>query len=365
MGGKDSPTPCLVSDSVHQQERMSSPSFSPLKRKDSICSSGSSASTCSISSSGHLSSVGRTPSIRYVPRSKSSINLEMRRKFSDVVSPVPEPRRGRGSSTLNREGSFHQQQHRERSYASLPRSSASSCTEGSAPVSLKCVLVGDSAVGKTSLLQTYTSDKFTTTHNPTIYDKFSSKYSIDNIAVIFVFVHLIACRYIYYDKKSLLQYFSLFPFCAASLTVFGQRVNMTLCDTSGSDDFGHLRPLCYPQADVVLVLFSVTDYSSFENARGRWLKEVKRHCPSIPVLLIGTQVDKRDNGTLLRDFRSSNKKYVTRSEGTKAAASMKAVSYIECSAKAKTNVKSAFDEAIATALEMNHSSKSKESCSIL
>lgn len=326
MGGKDSPTPCLVSDSVHQQERMSSPSFSPLKRKDSICSSGSSASTCSISSSGHLSSVGRTPSIRYVPRSKSSINLEMRRKFSDVVSqsPVPEPRRGRGSSTLNREGSFHQQQHRERSYASLPRSSASSCTEGSAPVSLKCVLVGDSAVGKTSLLQTYTSDKFTTTHNPTIYDKFST-----------------------------------------SLTVFGQRVNMTLCDTSGSDDFGHLRPLCYPQADVVLVLFSVTDYSSFENARGRWLKEVKRHCPSIPVLLIGTQVDKRDNGTLLRDFRSSNKKYVTRSEGTKAAASMKAVSYIECSAKAKTNVKSAFDEAIATALEMNHSSKSKESCSIL
>ena len=154
-------------------------------------------------------------------------------------------------------------------------------------------------------------------------------------------------------------------FSTASLTVFGQRVNMTLCDTSGSDDFGHLRPLSYPQADVILILFSVTDYASFENARGRWLKEVKRHCPGIPILLIGTHTDRRDTGTLLRDFRSSNKKYVTKSEATKAAAAMKAVSYIECSAKTRTNVKAAFDEAIATALEMNHSSKSSRDCKIL
>lgn len=154
-------------------------------------------------------------------------------------------------------------------------------------------------------------------------------------------------------------------FSTASLTVFGQRVNMTLCDTSGSDDFGHLRPLSYPQADVILILFSVTDYASFENARGRWLKEVKRHCPGIPILLIGTHTDRRDTGTLLRDFRSSNKKYVTKSEATKAAAAMKAVSYIECSAKTRTNVKAAFDEAIATALEMNHSSKSSRECKIL
>ena len=189
---------------------MSSPSFSPLKRKDSICSSGSSASTSSISS-GHLSSAGRTPSIRYVPRSKSSVNLEMRRKFSDVVSPIPEPRRissTRRSSTLNREGSFYQQ-HRERSYASLPRSSASSCTDGSAPISLKCVLVGDSAVGKTSLLQTYTSDKFTTTHTPTIYDKFSSKYSMNSIAVIFICASH-CMQFIIISQIS----FTIFSFCS-------------------------------------------------------------------------------------------------------------------------------------------------------
>lgn len=185
MGGKDSPTPILVSDGIQQQEGLASPPFSPMKRKGSICSSGSSASGSSISS-GPLSSptsFKRSPSIRYVPRSKSSVNLEMRQKISEA-SPVTEPRtRGAGvrrSSTLNREGSFARQQ-RERAsaitrQASLPRSSASSFTEGMIPLSLKCVLVGDSAVGKTSMLQSYTSDKFTATHTPTIYDKFSSKY---------------------------------------------------------------------------------------------------------------------------------------------------------------------------------------------
>lgn len=140
---------------------------------------------------------------------------------------------------------------------------------------------------------------------------------------------------------------------------------MTLCDTSGSDDFGHLRPLCYPQADVAIICFSVIDHTSFVNARGRWIKELRRNCPHVPVILVGTHVDKRDSGTLLRDFRSSNKGYVSRSEGLKAAAQMKAVTYIECSSKTRFNVKAAFDEAISIAMEMNRSKSHKKDCTIL
>jgi len=36
--------------------------------------------------------------------------------------------------------------------------------------SIKCVVIGDEAVGKTSILLTYAQDKFPTTHEPTVFD---------------------------------------------------------------------------------------------------------------------------------------------------------------------------------------------------
>jgi hypothetical protein len=44
------------------------------------------------------------------------------------------------------------------------------------PQTLKCAIVGDSGVGKTSMLVSYVVDKFPETHSPTIYDKFSSEW---------------------------------------------------------------------------------------------------------------------------------------------------------------------------------------------
>lgn len=144
---------------------------------------------------------------------------------------------------------------------------------------------------------------------------------------------------------------------------------MTLCDTSGSDDFGHLRPLCYPQADAALICFSVVDSESLENARTKWAREIKRHCPSVPVVLVGTNTDKRDNGTILRDFRTAARRYISRSEGMRVAARMKAT-YVECSSRNHLDVKRVFDEAIATALELGISHRKNspqcvEGCTIL
>ena len=144
---------------------------------------------------------------------------------------------------------------------------------------------------------------------------------------------------------------------------------MTLCDTSGSDDFGHLRPLCYPQADAALICFSVVDSKSLENAKTKWAREIKRHCPSIPVILVGTHTDERDCGTMLRDFRTAARRYVSRSEGLRVAASMKAT-YVECSSRNQLDVKSVFDEAITSALELGiseakTSTQCVELCSIL
>lgn len=122
------------------------------------------------------------------------------------------------------------------------------------------------------------------------------------------------------------------------------------------DDFAHLRPLCYPQVDVALICFSVVDTVSYENAKTKWAKEIRRHCPGVPIVFVGTQLDKRENPTVLKELKSQGKRTVSRSDGNKLVSLCKATSYIECSALTQSNVKGAFDEAIAVALELNSAS---------
>ena len=123
------------------------------------------------------------------------------------------------------------------------------------------------------------------------------------------------------------------------------------------NDFAHLRPLCYPQVDVAIICFSVVDMLSYENAKTKWVKEIRRYCPGVPVIFVGTQVDQRENPTVLKEMKSQGKKCVSKSDGNKLVSLCKATSYVECSALTQFNIKGAFDEAIAIALELNTSSK--------
>ncbi len=64
----------------------------------------------------------------------------------------------------------------------------------------------------------------------------------------------------------------------------------------GQEDYDRLRPLSYPQTDVFLVCFSVTSPASFENVKEKWFPEVHHHCPGVPCLIVGTQIDLREDG---------------------------------------------------------------------
>ena len=61
-----------------------------------------------------------------------------------------------------------------------------------------------------------------------------------------------------------------------------------------------LRTLCYDNADVFLVCFSLVRVSSFDAVATRWLPEIRRLCPSTPVVLVGTQCDRRSAAAAVR-----------------------------------------------------------------
>merc|ERR1712176_784904 len=67
--------------------------------------------------------------------------------------------------------------------------------------------------------------------------------------------------------------------------------------TAGGEDYPRLRPLSYPQTDVFLLLFSVTDRPpAFEEIKSYWWPELNHHCPDVPIILIGSKIDLRNNG---------------------------------------------------------------------
>jgi small GTP-binding protein len=63
-----------------------------------------------------------------------------------------------------------------------------------------------------------------------------------------------------------------------------------LLTIAGQEDYDRLRPLSYPDTDVILMCFSIDSPDSLENIPEKWNPEVKHFCPNVPVVLIGKQL---------------------------------------------------------------------------
>ena len=72
---------------------------------------------------------------------------------------------------------------------------------------------------------------------------------------------------------------TVFETYVVETVVKGVAVELGLWDTSGEDDYDRLRPLSYPDSDVVLVCFSVEARTSLENVLLKWIPEVRRYLP--------------------------------------------------------------------------------------
>ncbi|KAH3744651.1 Rho GTPase [Pelomyxa schiedti] len=161
---------------------------------------------------------------------------------------------------------------------------------------LKVMVIGDSNVGKTCLLISYTTNSFPGEYVPTVFDNYNANAVVDSYPIAF-----------------------------------------GLWDTSGADDYDSLRPLSYTGTDVFVICFSIIESSSYARVTTKWLPEIKAHAtPVPPIVLVGTKMDQR---------KVPGKKATTIQQGEALAREIGAYKYVECSALTQEGLATVFEEA--------------------
>ena len=171
---------------------------------------------------------------------------------------------------------------------------------------VKLLLLGDSSVGKTSIIIKYISNKFMDT----------------NIATLGVD---------YMDKT--VDYNNL-------------KVFLQIWDTSGEEKFRSITRNFYRNADGLLVVFDLTCKESFNHVKN-WINEAKEHKNDIKTILVGNKLD-------LEDEREVDK------ETALKFAEKNNLKYLETSAKNGKNINNSFKEMIALILNDKTEQKKKK-----
>jgi small GTP-binding protein len=185
----------------------------------------------------------------------------------------------------------------------------------------KFLVIGDGAVGKTSLLTTYTTHVFPGEYIPTVWDTFRKNLTVDDASI-----------------------------------------NLDLWDTSSQEDYvNSLLHLSFPGTDLFLICFCLVRPSSLENVRERWIPILKRHCPTLPYILVGLQSDVREaylsEGSESRQTSWMNP--ISTSAGKEMQRQIGAQFYGECSSMTYDCVDEIFEEGIRIVLDRQEQSGGK------
>ena len=191
-----------------------------------------------------------------------------------------------------------------------------------AAIRRKLVIVGDGACGKTCLLFAFTKDEFPDKYIPTVFENYVSDIEVD-----------------------------------------GKLVELALWDTAGQEDYDRLRPLSYPDTDVILMCFSVDSHDSLENIQAKWVPEVRHFCPNVPFLLIATKKDLRNDPATRATLAREKLEVIRPEQGKAMAEKVGAYAYLESSAKSREGVREVFLTATRAALQKK--SKRRGRCNLL
>lgn len=118
--------------------------------------------------------------------------------------------------------------------------------------------------------------------------------------------------------------------------------------------YRRLRPLSYPDTDIVLICFSVDSPSSATNVIEEWNPEIRHFCVGCPVILVACKIDLRTDATSIEKLKEQNEKPVPSETGRKIATEIKADAYMECSAKTREGIHDLFIHAARLALKHRH-----------
>ena len=139
---------------------------------------------------------------------------------------------------------------------------------------LKCVVVGDGGVGKTSLLVSYTSHQFPTDYVPTVFENYTAEVALEEPDS--------TSHRVYQAGVDIREH--ILRICAANfwqLYDLKEMENIELCykvglfDTAGQEEYDRLRPLAYPHTDVFLLCYCVLSFPSYKNVREKWIPEIR------------------------------------------------------------------------------------------
>ena len=163
------------------------------------------------------------------------------------------------------------------------------------------LLIGDSSVGKTSLIQRYANGIFKEEYLATVgLDFYTKQEAINNINVL-----------------------------------------VRLWDTAGQERFKSLTPNYFKNAEWVIITYDITSSQSFENLKF-WINSIKTNLGEkniiIPIIIVGNKLDMED----MRD--------ITREEAEKFAKENK-YKYFETSAKTGEGVDDAIRDLVNQVLE--------------
>ncbi|KAF9447071.1 hypothetical protein P691DRAFT_672196 [Macrolepiota fuliginosa MF-IS2] len=188
----------------------------------------------------------------------------------------------------------------------------------------KLVVVGDGGCGKTCLLIVYAENRFPEAYIPTVFENYVTQVHFE-----------------------------------------GKQIELALWDTAGQEEYDRLRPLSYPESDVILVVFSVDFPTSLANVLDKWYPEVSHFCESVPMILVATKTDLRTDDQTRRMLSAQGQSAVTGEQGQSVAKEIGA-KYVECSAKTGVGVKDVFTLALKESMKGRWGRVVKErKCSIL
>uniref|UniRef100_A0A3P9H864 Ras homolog family member V n=1 Tax=Oryzias latipes TaxID=8090 RepID=A0A3P9H864_ORYLA len=183
---------------------------------------------------------------------------------------------------------------------------------------LSLMLVGDGAVGKTTMIISYIFNGFNSEYKQTAFDVFTGLIHVNGVPI-----------------------------------------RLKLIDSAGQDGFGHLCSLCFPHVDVFILCFSLVNPRSFANISSKWIPQIRAANRTSPVVLVGSQSDLCHNMGILIHLNHQRTRPVSFEKAKRLAHRIRAHSFIECSALTQHNLKDVFDHAVYAAIEHKDSKSRK------